>query len=156
MNQLVRNLWKYGLATMLLMASSVALASLEWVQIGHVSGDNVCGSLETGIGDSRQLRFHRYGKFMNGDSVNERIHLQRGSTVAVRLLGHGADVFASVREEISGVSASTPARGAIFISPMQMSGRLAMLRFGYGWALQLSSTTTQFSCSGQLGERVFR
>jgi len=100
------------IVTLLLAAlSSSAHAKLEWVQIGRVSGDNVCGSLETGLGDSNQLRFHRYSKFMSGSSVNDRILVQRGSVVAVRLLGHGADVFPSVQEEITGVTASVTGQG---------------------------------------------
>jgi len=92
-------------------------SALEWVQIGRVSGDNVCGSLETGIGDSRELKFHRYRKFVAGSDVKERIHVQRGSTVAVRLLGHGADVLPSLQEEIAGVTASVGARGRYVHQP---------------------------------------
>lgn len=95
----------------LLIFRSPLANALEWVQIGRVSGDNVCGNLETGIGDSSQLRFHAYTKFMNGGDVKERILVQRGSTVAVRLLGHGADLFPSLREEITGVTASVTSQG---------------------------------------------
>ena len=107
-----------GCAAIVVLAifSQSALA-LEWVQIGRVSGDNVCGSLETGLGDSRELRFHRYGKFMSGGNVNERIHVQRGSTLAVRLLGHGADLLPSLQEEISGVTASVSSQGRYFHQP---------------------------------------
>ena len=114
----LKTLWMGALlALAALLWPGAAQAGLEWVQIGKVSGDNVCGDLETGIGDNRQLRFHRYSRFMRGSSVEERIRVQRGSTIAVRLLGHGADLFPSVREEVDGLTASVRAQGRYVNQP---------------------------------------
>lgn len=107
-----------GVVAMLAILSSTSHAALEWVQIARVSGDTVCGSLETGIGDiDKPGFFHPYSKFMSGGNVNERLRVQRGSTIAVRLLGHGADVFPSLREEIPGVNGSITAQGRYFHHP---------------------------------------
>lgn len=110
---------------LLVFASPLAQA-LEWVQIGRVSGDNVCGNLETGLGDSTQLGFHAYSKFMSGADVKERILVQRGSTIAVRLLGHGADLFPSLREEIAGLTASVTGQGRYVHQP-RSSGPIGYL-----------------------------
>jgi len=106
-----------GVVAMLAILSSGSAAALEWVQIGRVSGDTVCGRLETGIGDSSQLDFHRYSKFMSGGNIIERLRVQRGSTIAVRLLGHGADVGPSLIENIRGVTGSITAKGRYFHHP---------------------------------------
>ena len=127
MKHISSKFWQCAVTSLLAVLSSAAHAGLEWVQIGRVSGDVVCGSLETGIGDSRDLRFHRYNKFMSGSSVNERILVQRGSTIAVRLLGHAADVFPSVQEEITGVAASVTGQGRYFHQPNANVGPLGFV-----------------------------
>lgn len=119
MKRILRDLLGITVIAMLTIMPTAALA-LEWVQIGRVSGDVVCGNLETGIGDRPlpdRLRFHRYSKFMAGSNVQDRIQVQRGSKIAVRLLGHGADLFPSLQEEISGVTASVTTQGRYFHHP---------------------------------------
>ena len=75
--------------------------AVDFIQIGRLSGDNVCGNVETGIGDDASLKFHRGNKFSSSD----RIRIQRGSTIAVRLLGHGADLGPTVAENATGFAA---------------------------------------------------
>lgn len=114
----LKTLWMGALlALAALLWPGAAQAGLQWVQIGKLSGDNVCGDLETGIGDDRRLRFLPYSRFVRGSSIEERIQVQRGSTIAVRLLGHGADILPSVREEVNGLTASARARGRYVNQP---------------------------------------
>lgn len=99
------------LFVIMLMWQGPAKAAPEWIQLGRISGDAVCGDLETGLGDTRQLRFHPNRRFLRGKEVEDRIRIQRGSRIAVRLIGHGADVLPSLREEIRGVTATVGAQG---------------------------------------------
>lgn len=89
----------------------VAQAGLRRVPNGRASRGNLCGDLETGLGNNRQLRVRRHSRFMRGSSVEECIRVQRGGTLAVRLLGHGAALFRSVRDEVDGLTASVRAPG---------------------------------------------
>ncbi len=105
------------LFVVMLIWQGPAKAAPEWIQVGRISGDAVCGDLETGLGDTRQLRFHPYSRFLRGNEVEDRIRIQRGSRIAVRLIGHGADVLPSLREEIRGVTATVGAQGRYINQP---------------------------------------
>ncbi|MFM2075252.1 MAG: hypothetical protein RJB34_1557 [Pseudomonadota bacterium] len=94
-----------------LLAPVLAQAAPDWLQVGHVSGRALCAGQETGLGDSQALGFHAFSAFMNGDHVVKRLRLQRNSKIAIRLVGHSADLATHVSESVSGLTASITARG---------------------------------------------
>ena len=96
-----------AITALLLALFAINVYAVDFIQIGRVSGDNVCGSVETGIGDDSNLKFHSGNKFSSSD----RIRIQRGSTIAVRLLGNGADLGPGVAEHATGFTAQITRTG---------------------------------------------
>lgn len=94
----------------LLCGMTGAAQALEWVQIGHRGGDPVCGDQHTGLNDVRGARFHAWSKLDNS-RPEDRVRVQRGSRITLRLLGHGADLAQRASERTRGLSVSLGTRG---------------------------------------------
>jgi hypothetical protein len=95
-----------------------AVAAPEWMQVGHVRNAGVCAPHETGLGDTDLLAFHPFSNYMVGDDVVQRLRIQRNSTVAIRLIGHGADLANRVSMNVKeGLSASITGKGLYWHQP---------------------------------------
>lgn len=108
------------------LGAGLAQAAPDWLQVGHVRGQGVCAGLETGLGDSEALDFHAFSEFMTGRHVVKRLRLQRGSTIAIRLMGHGADLATRVTEPVDGLTATITGRGHYWHHP-RSSGPVGFL-----------------------------
>lgn len=95
-----------------------AVAAPDWLQVGHLRNAGVCAPHETGLGDTDLLAFHPFSNYMEGDSVVKRLRTQRNSTVAIRLIGHGADLANRVSTSVQqGLTASITGKGHYWHQP---------------------------------------
>lgn len=113
-------LWRCLLLAAALLTGGIgqALAAPEWMQVGHIRNAGVCAPHDTGLGDTELLAFHPFSNYMVGEQVIQRLRLQRNSTVAIRLIGHGADLANRVSMNVqSGLTASITGRGRYWHQP---------------------------------------